>query len=107
MPQQYAHTQASRPRYLTYPAWGRQLPETSIKGMQWGLALQNSKAPTVPLVLYGCVVARKTPMRACSDSPVFNSSVSLCSCSLPDFQGWLLEKVLNIVINGKLFLCRQ
>ena len=57
MPQQYAHTQASRPGHLTYPARGRQLPETSIKGMQWGLALQNSKAPAVPQVLCGCVVA--------------------------------------------------
>ena len=37
MPQQYAHTQASRPRHLTYSARGRQLPETSTQGMQWGL----------------------------------------------------------------------
>ena len=58
MPQQYAHTQVSRPRHLSYPERGRQLVEASTKEMQWGLlALQNSKAPAVPLALYGCVVA--------------------------------------------------
>jgi hypothetical protein len=40
--------------------------------MQWGLALQNLKAPAVPQVLYGCVVDRKTPMRSCSDVQVLN-----------------------------------
>jgi hypothetical protein len=29
--------------------------------MPWGLALQNLKAPAVPEVLYGCVVAQKNP----------------------------------------------
>jgi len=27
----------------------------------WGLALHNSKAPAVPEVLYGCVVAQENP----------------------------------------------
>jgi hypothetical protein len=29
--------------------------------MPWGLALHNSKAPAVPEVIYGCVVAQKNP----------------------------------------------
>jgi hypothetical protein len=29
--------------------------------MPWGLALHNSKAPAVPEVLYGCVVAQEPP----------------------------------------------
>jgi hypothetical protein len=29
--------------------------------MPWGLALQNLKAPAVPVVLYGCVVAHEKP----------------------------------------------
>jgi hypothetical protein len=29
--------------------------------MPWGLALPNSQAPAVPVVLYSCVVALKTP----------------------------------------------
>jgi hypothetical protein len=29
--------------------------------MPWGLALHNLKAPAVPVVLYGCVVAQKNP----------------------------------------------
>jgi hypothetical protein len=61
--------------------------------MQWGLAQQNSKAPAVPQVLYGCVVDRKTPMRSCSDVPVLNFPLSLQSCS---FHGWFLGKVLAL-----------
>jgi hypothetical protein len=29
--------------------------------MPWGLALHNLKAPAVPVVLYGCVVAQENP----------------------------------------------
>ena len=51
----------SRPRYLAYRASGRQLVETSTRGMQWGLAMHNPKAPAVPEVLSGCVVAQENP----------------------------------------------
>jgi hypothetical protein len=51
----------SRRRHLTYCASGRQLVETSTKGMSWGLALHNPNAPAVPVVLYGCVVAQENP----------------------------------------------
>jgi hypothetical protein len=48
---------ATRPRHLTYRVSGRQPVEPSTREMQWGLALHNSKAPAVPEVLTGCVVA--------------------------------------------------
>jgi hypothetical protein len=60
-PQQYSHGLASRPRHRAYRAPGKQLPEPSTKGMHWGLPLQNSKVPVVPLVLSSCVVAMKSP----------------------------------------------
>jgi hypothetical protein len=45
------------PRHLTYCASDRQHVEFSTRGIPWGLALHNSKAPAVPEALYGCVVA--------------------------------------------------
>ena len=52
---------ANEPRHLTHRASGRQRVETSTREMPWGLALHNSKAPAVPVVLYGCGVAHKNP----------------------------------------------
>jgi hypothetical protein len=51
----------SRPPYLTYRASGRQLAAPSTRGIPWGLALHNLKVAAVPVVLYSCVVAMKTP----------------------------------------------
>jgi hypothetical protein len=47
--------------HLAYRAAGRQLVETSTRGMPWGLSLHNLKVVAVPVVLYGCVVAMKNP----------------------------------------------
>jgi hypothetical protein len=51
----------SLPRKLTSRASGRQRVKPSTRGMPWGLALHNIKAPAVPEVLYGCVVAQENP----------------------------------------------
>jgi len=51
-------------------------------GTTSGLALQNSKAPAVPQVRCGCVVAKKNPHVLVLHVA---TSLSLLSCRLPDY----------------------
>ena len=71
--------------------------------MPWGLALHNSKAPAVPEVLYGCVVAQENPhvlLLEVATSLHFTSLhfpfVILLSCRLPDFCGELFGEALKV-----------
>jgi hypothetical protein len=60
--------------------------------MPWGLALHNSKAPAVPVVLYGCVVAQENPHAPLRQVA---TSLSLLSCCLLDIIVEFLGKVLK------------
>jgi hypothetical protein len=66
--------------------------------MPWGLALLNSKAPAVPVVLYGCVVAQENPHVLLIYVTTF---LSLLSCRLPDFYGGFWGQVLKGVFLDK------
>ena len=80
--------------YLAYRASGRQLAAPSTRGIPWGLALHNLKVAAVPVVLYGCVVALKNPHVPFPHMLLLFPSLSLLSCSLPDFYEEFLGKVL-------------
>jgi hypothetical protein len=62
--------------------------------MPWGLALHNSKAPAVPVVLYGCVVAQENPHVLLLQGAASLSSLFLLLRCLPDFYRGFLGNVL-------------